>query len=452
MKLIDKIIGKFKKRKSDNQKQSKEIINKNADINEELSLDSENADNYEKLQYLSEIKTKIYSERIDNNIIEEISKNEILSEYEKTIVLLAICEKKNMVERARQIKSKANITDKQQIKEINRIVERIKSTKKAKFDLTKYDNILTWKIDEDLLRQYQEEDNKKEIEQSKDKIEKLDEPKQEIEDSTKNKKQDHIRTKEEEQESFKFLSEIKTKIYCNKISQDEIKQIQENDLLTEYEKTIALLAICEKKKMPQLAKQIQIEADIEDDKQKNEIKKIVERIKSKKNKIFDLEKYNGLIQWEIDVELLNNLKNQSEYQQIDEEPKEVIDNHSIDIEQPLESTIDKNEDSEIKKEKTTKINKSNKISKGKNVGNKIKVVLDYLKEKRIEVYMRTETTDIEARKKAIDQLDKMQYLIEKVEKEKEDSEYISYMYEKVETLKEIEKRRKEKAKQQGEAR
>ena len=452
MKLIDRIIDKFKKRKSDNQKQSEEIINKNDDINEELSLDSEDADNYEKLQYLSEIKTKIYFGKIDNNFIEEISKNEILSEYEKTIVLLAICEKNNMLERARQIKSKANITDKQQIKEINRIVERIKSTKKTKFDLTKYDNILSWKIDEELLRQYQEEDSKKGIEQPKDKIKQSDDLKEKIESSRKDKKPNHVRTKKEEEESFRFLSEIKTKIYCNKITQDEIKQIQENDILTEYEKTIALLAICEKKKMPQLARQIQIDADIEDEKQKNEIKKIVERIKSKKNKLFDLEKYNGLIGWKIDVNLLNNFKKQDKYQQIDKQPKETINNDSTDTKQPPKRKIVKNENLEKKLKETININKSNKISNEENIGNRLKVVLDYLKEKRIELYVRTNTTDIEARKKAIEQLDKMSDLIEKVKRKKEGSKYISYMYEKIERLKQIEKRQKEREKQQQEDR
>ena len=95
----------------------------------DVPIQSHEEDN-KKSKYLSEIKTKIYCDKIDDNIIKEINESKILSEYEKTIILLAICEKNNMIKRAKQIISKANIEDKKQKSKINQIMERINSKKK----------------------------------------------------------------------------------------------------------------------------------------------------------------------------------------------------------------------------------------------------------------------------------------------------------------------------------
>ncbi len=112
-------------------------------------------------EFLREIKTKIYYNKIDNELIEQINQSGLLSEYQKTLIMLAICEKKNMPERAKQIQAKANLEDENQKKEVRKIIERIKSKKKAIFNLGEYDRLLNWRFEHKLVEKYNKENESK---------------------------------------------------------------------------------------------------------------------------------------------------------------------------------------------------------------------------------------------------------------------------------------------------
>ncbi len=46
------------------------------------------------IQLLNQIKTRLYYNKIDVELLEQIGSSEELTEYERTVILLAICEKK----------------------------------------------------------------------------------------------------------------------------------------------------------------------------------------------------------------------------------------------------------------------------------------------------------------------------------------------------------------------
>ena len=85
---------------------------------------------------------------MDENIIDQIKQSQILSNYEKALALLAICEKRNTIKLAKQLISQIDINDEAQKKEIKKIMDRMKSKRKGIFDLGKYDKLLGWKYDD----------------------------------------------------------------------------------------------------------------------------------------------------------------------------------------------------------------------------------------------------------------------------------------------------------------
>lgn len=292
---------------------------------------------------------------------------------------------------------------------------------------------------------------------------------------TKKRERDLVERKPIDEEKLKYLSETKTKIYCDRVNDDFIDEISKNEVLSEYEKTIILLAICEKSNMLKRAKQIKDKANIEKEEQKREINKIVERIKSNKIKRFDLGKYDVLLGWKLDEELLDEYSKQENDNQkgskIPNQEEHNLDENQASMKQEVfvgKEKQDKNEEGEdlskkeqkkskeLKeeqdKEQIQKENKEEKIeldqhinnksgeTKKKEISNNINIILEYLKEKRVEIYIRTETTNTEARKKAIKQLDVIQELIEKMESGKKDEKYIENMYKKIKRLKEIEEK------------
>ena len=110
----------------------------------------------------------------------------------------------------------------------------------------------------------------------------------------------------------RLLNQIKTRLYYNKIDAEVIEQISSSEELTEYERTVILLAICEKQKMPTRAKQIASKFESVDQMQNRTIKQIIERAKNKNPKIFPWEFYDGTLKWELDKKLSQKFEEERE--------------------------------------------------------------------------------------------------------------------------------------------
>ena len=110
-----------------------------------------------KKKILDSLKTKLYFDKVDDQLISEIELSEDLDEFEKIVSLLAICEKRNMKGKAKEVLKTFHPTDKQEKSVVNGIMERIKSKKPQIFDIAKYDLILHWSFDDKLKAQYEKE-------------------------------------------------------------------------------------------------------------------------------------------------------------------------------------------------------------------------------------------------------------------------------------------------------
>ena len=110
----------------------------------------------------------------------------------------------------------------------------------------------------------------------------------------------------------RLLNQIKTRLYYNKIDAEVIEQISSSEELTEYERTVILLAICEKQKMPTRAKQIASKFESDDQMQNRTIKQIIERAKNKNPKIFPWEFYDSTLNWELDKKLSQKFEKERE--------------------------------------------------------------------------------------------------------------------------------------------
>ena len=110
----------------------------------------------------------------------------------------------------------------------------------------------------------------------------------------------------------RLLNQIKTRLYYNKIDAEVIEQISSSEELTEYERTVILLAICEKQKMPTRAKQIASKFESDDQMQNRTIKQIIERAKNKNPKIFPWKFYDGTLKWELDKKLSQKFEEERE--------------------------------------------------------------------------------------------------------------------------------------------
>ncbi len=73
-----------------------------------------------------------------------------------------------------------------------------------------------------------------------------------------------------------------------------------------------------------------------------------------------------------------------------------------------------------------------KAEKESNYFNK---VLNYLKSKRIEIYIKMQSQDVQIQRTGIEQWDKMEALIENVKKNKDNKDYLNLLYEKIQKLK-----------------
>ena len=124
-------------------------------------------------QYMNQIKTMLYYDKVDKEVIEEIKKTTEVTDDKRVIMLLAICEKIKDVKQAQKIVKEAKESNFPGVDKLNIIMERIKSKKVRIFDFGFYDDILYWNFDESLSKQYQQEleNEKKEKTSSREKKE-----------------------------------------------------------------------------------------------------------------------------------------------------------------------------------------------------------------------------------------------------------------------------------------
>ena len=102
---------------------------------------------------LDRIRTQLYYDKVDNEVIEGLKTNRQISEFKKVISLLAICEKRKMKNEAKRIVGEYVSRNEKEKGIIRQILERIGTKKSNIFDITKYDDILGWKMDLKLAQQ-----------------------------------------------------------------------------------------------------------------------------------------------------------------------------------------------------------------------------------------------------------------------------------------------------------
>ena len=263
-------------------------------------------------------------------------------------------------------------------------------------------------------------------------------------------KEGEFKTAKETEASIE-KKELRTKIYWDRITNDTIDQIEQSANLDDYEKTIMLLAICEKRHLKQRIMQIiKSTKDTFTPEQQNILIKILNKSKSKKTTIFDMGFYDEILNWKFD-ENLNQQYLQEEKQKKSKQEKE-IERKSPKEQSCISKPAEKNKSSRMQKEKTKektdikkaeiKKNISGKIkipdrkeniseSNNKEQDKKIKYILKTFKNLKQKIYIKIQPTmDYAEQKKLIRQLDKIEDIIEKI-KNKPDSEYIERWYKKL---------------------
>ena len=257
------------------------------------------------------------------------------------------------------------------------------------------------------------------------------------------------------EENQEFLNQIKTKLYYNGITKNDIEEITKNSKISEFKRICMLLAIYEKMNYINAAKQLirKYKGETQNSEEKKKLNIIMQKMESKKIKIFDFYFYDEILNWEID----DKLKEQYE-QEIQEENEEKNKAEKQIVAKPKRKVqkVDSTKTT-IKEEKTqkevakTKIRKKEKtfkdeikvdvkptISKKAEMPNYFEQVLDYLKEKRTEIYFKANSTNFEIQRQGISQLDRMDILIDKVNDNKNNKEYLTSLYAKIQLLKEKE--------------
>ena len=246
-----------------------------------------------------------------------------------------------------------------------------------------------------------------------------------------------------------YLNQIKTKLYYNQISKEEIEEIRHNSEISEDERIFILLAIYEKQGNEKVVKRL-IKKYKEENPRTEHNKTfniIIHRMESKKAKIFDYGFYDCLLHWEQDEEL------QKDYEQINQEKN--IKETKIEKQKEVKPTnrVQKEKNIQFKHiglEKTeNKFKEKLKVESRKNIvvvqekKNKktshFNEVMEYLIEKRRLIYVKMQSDNYETQRLGIQQWDKMESLLEKVNENKNNEEYLNNLYEKITQLKAKEK-------------
>ncbi len=250
---------------------------------------------------------------------------------------------------------------------------------------------------------------------------------------------------EEQDEKQKFLNEIKTKLYYNRILQEDIESVKNNPDISEYERTCMLLAINAKLKDVKSAKQIAktFKAQSENLEQNKMINNIVQKIENKKTSVFDMGIYDKVLEWEFDEELQSTYYEEQKKQQ--EEKKQLQTAKQVQVKStrakpsyyiPSYEINRRDFSNRIRVSPRSAINiEQEKKVREKNYYSEIK---DYLDSKRKEIYVSMQSTNYEVQRDAISQWDKMELLIEKVDENKDNKEYLNGLHSKISQLQEKE--------------
>lgn len=246
-----------------------------------------------------------------------------------------------------------------------------------------------------------------------------------------------------------ILNKIAAKLYYDKIEEDDIEEVRNNNEISKFEKTVILLAIYEKKnnvsKAKQLIKQFKSE---EPESEKNKTLNIIkQRIESKKIRIFDYGFYGELLKWNID----ENLK--EKFEQEKEEEK----NHQRELRKKQKKTTETKSEQSNKSYGEVEINNDDYEKRRQNFRKRIEVkpndrnseispkqikektdysneIIRFLTKQKASIYVKLQSDNDEIQRNAITQWDKMGNLIEKVIANREDKEYIDKLYTKIQQL------------------
>ena len=135
------------------------------------------------------------------------------------------------------------------------------------------------------------------------------------------KKQGIANKKEDEEIN---LNQIKTKIYYDRITEEDIRNIKNNKTLSEKMKMYVLLAIYEKSKRVESAKELiqEYRKNKNNQQKQQDIKNlniIFQKITSKKQQIFDYSFYDKILNWKIDEKLKQTYENEINRKQKDKD-------------------------------------------------------------------------------------------------------------------------------------
>lgn len=176
---LEKVQQKLKQIQRKESKEEQEDIYKNQAI-EEIG-ETENNEIYEaqtikenedrQIHLLDVIKTRLYYNDMTSEFIEQIKQNdEELTNWERTIALLAIYNKQKSIKTAEKILKQAKKDfkeDAEKVKALNKIQNVILSKRARAFDWQIFDNILNWNLEKNIYEAITEKQEKEETEERK---------------------------------------------------------------------------------------------------------------------------------------------------------------------------------------------------------------------------------------------------------------------------------------------
>lgn len=251
------------------------------------------------------------------------------------------------------------------------------------------------------------------------------------------------------------LNRIKTQLCYDKIDYSTIETLKKNTDISEFKKVISLLAICEKKKMRSEANRIVREYVTENEQEKKIIKQILAKIASKKANIFDMEKYDAILNWKMDPQLSKQYKD--ELQEISENRRQerlIARKKAQDIEEKKKTPTERVNMSEKVEEKrrdrsaiyreslvvkrnTVKIpkeqNKEENVEESSKKQNQMMYnhINKFIKEQRRKLYVNMQSQDAKTQADAITKWDRIEILLDKLNERSQDSGYLESLYNRV---------------------
>lgn len=251
-----------------------------------------------------------------------------------------------------------------------------------------------------------------------------------------------------------ILNKIATKLYYDKIEEDDIEEVRNNNEISKFEKTVILLAIYEKKKDVSKAKQLikQFKSEEPESEKNKTLNVIKQRIESKKIRIFDYGFYEELLNWNIDENLKEKFEQEKEeknhQRELRKKQKETTETKSEQSNKSYGEVESKKANikfydnyekrrQNFKKRIEVKPNDKNSEISPKQIKEKTDYsneIIQFLTKQKALIYVKLQSNNDEIQRNAIKQWDKMGNLIEKVIAKREDKEYIGKLYTKIQQL------------------